>query len=399
MTNEMLAPYRGIRVIDMAQGLAGPYAAGMLAAMGADVVKVEPPEGDWGRLMGEVRDGHSTMGLPANWGKRALCVDGRSAQGKAVLRRLAEGADIVIESFRPGVMAKLGLDYASLSAARPGIVMASISGFGQDGPYVARPGTDTIMQAFSGMASMNRDATGTPRRVGMLAVDMVTGLYAGYALSAALFEQRASGTGRHLQISLLQAAAAFQLTASLQSHMRDGQTGTPVTAPSGFYPTRTGMMAVACLRDGMFVALAQALDHPEWIDDPRFCNNAARIAHSDALNVELAAIFSASDRNEWIERLGVAGVLCGPVNDYADLAGDEQVRHMGLFTEIDAPGLGPLPMVGLPGAGLSPADQTPDPAVGGHTCEVLAEAGYAADDIAALIDSGVCIQHAHEGKS
>ncbi|MES1925945.1 CoA-transferase family III family protein 46 [Salinisphaera sp. T31B1] len=383
-------------MLDLAQGLAGPYAAGMLAAMGADVVKVEPPEGDWARLMGEVREGHSTMGLPANWGKRAICVDARQPAGKAVLRRLAAEADVVVESFRPGVMTKLGLDYASLEAARPGIVLASISGFGQDGPYVARPGTDTIIQAFSGMASMNRDTTGTPRRVGMLAVDMVTGLYAGYALSAALFDQRVHGQGRHLQISLLQAAAAFQMTASLQSQMRDGRAGTPVTSPSGFYPTRNGMMAVACLRDGMFLALADALDRSQWAHDARYADNAGRIAHNDELNAELAAIFATRDREEWIERLNAAGVLCGPVNDYADLAGDPQVQHMGLFTEIDTPGLGPLPLAGLPCAGLSPADQRPDPPIGGHTRQVLVEAGYTPEEIGSLIDSGVCLHAAQE---
>lgn len=392
MSTDALQPYRGIRVLDLAQGLAGPYAAGMLAAMGADVIKVEPPEGDWGRLMGEARGGHSSMSLPANWGKRAICIDARRDDGRQVLQRLAGTADVVVESFRPGVMAKLGLGYAQLEARRPGIILTSISGYGQDGPHARRPGSDTIVQAASGMASMNRDASGTPRRVGMLAVDMVTGLYAGYAMSAALFEQRASGAGRHLQISLLQAATAFQMTALLQSLMRGGRAGTPTTSPSGFFPTRTGMMAVTCLRNAMFAKLCEAVDRPQWIDDPRFADNADRIANVETLHAELAAVLAEGDRADWIERFNAVGVLCGPVNEYADLVDDAQVRHLGLFTEVDAPGLGPLPLAGLPG-GAAPDTLAPDPPLGGHTRAVLAEAGYAAADIDALLAAGTCLDN------
>ncbi|WP_148045556.1 CaiB/BaiF CoA transferase family protein [Salinisphaera orenii] len=392
MSDAALQPYRGIRVLDLAQGLAGPYAAGMLAAMGADVIKVEPPEGDWGRLMGEARGGHSTMAAPANWGKRAICLDARSDEGRGVLHRLAGSADLVVESFRPGVMARLGLDYPRLAALRPGVILASISGYGQDGPYAKRPGSDTILQGASGMAAMNRGADGAPRRVGMLAVDMVTGLYAGYAMGAALFEQRASGAGRHLEISLLEAAAAFQMTALLQNLMRDGQAGTPTTAPSGFFPTRTGMMALTCLRNTMFEKLCDAVGRPEWAADPRFADNRDRIAHAETLHAELAAVLAEGDRADWIERFNAAGVLCGPVNEYADLVDDPQARHLGLFTEVEAPGLGPLPLVGLPGAGLTPDRLRPDPDLGGHTREILSEAGYTAAEVSTLIRAGTCLE-------
>lgn len=391
MSDKALQSYRGVRVLDLAQGLAGPYAAGMLAAMGADVIKVEPPEGDWGRLMGEVRGEHSTMGLPANWGKRAVCVDARHDDGRGVLQRLCGMADVVVESFRPGVMAKLGLDYVRLEARRPGIVLTSISGYGQDGPYARRPGSDTILQAASGMAAMNSDVmTGAPRRVGMLAVDMVTGLYAGYAIGAALFEQKTSGAGRHLQISLLQAATAFQMTALLQNLMRDGQAGTPITSPSGFFPTRTGMIAVTCLRNTMFGKLCEAIGRPGWVNDPRFSDNAARIANVETLHAELAAVLAEGDRDDWIERFNAVGVLCGPVNEYADLVNDAQARHLRLFTQVEAPGFGPLPLAGLPG-GAAPDALAPDPPLGGHTRAVLAEAGYPCDEIDSLLAEGVCL--------
>ncbi|GAB3677130.1 CaiB/BaiF CoA transferase family protein [Salinisphaera aquimarina] len=396
MTDNALQPYRGVRVLDLAQGLAGPYAAGMLAAMGADVIKVEPPEGDWGRLMGEARNGSSSMSLPANWGKRAICVDARSDEGKAVLHRLAEEADVIVESFRPGVLAKLGLGYERLAAERPGIIVVSISGYGQNGPHARRPGSDSIIQAVSGMASMNRDASGTPRRVGMLAVDMVTGLYAGFAMAGALFEQRASGQGRHLQISLIQAATAFQMTALLQNLMRDGQAGTPTTAPSGFFATRSGMMSVTCLRNAMFAKLCDVVGHPEWADDPRFATNNARIENIDALHAAMAVEFRERDRDDWVEQFNAVGVLCGPVNEYADLVADEQVRDMGVFTEVDTPALGVLPLAGLPGIGMTPDQQRPDPPLGGHTREVLAEAGYNESEIDALLAARVCLHDPRE---
>jgi crotonobetainyl-CoA:carnitine CoA-transferase CaiB-like acyl-CoA transferase len=393
MTDDALQPYRGVRVLDLAQGLAGPYAAGMLAATGADVIKAEPPEGDWGRLMGESRHGNGSMSLPANWGKRAVCVDARQAQGKAVLKRLAAGANVVVESFRPGVMARLGLDYETLSAEHPGLIFASISGFGQDGPYARRPGSDSIMQAMSGMAAMNRDASGKPRRIGMLVVDMVTATYAGFALSSALFEQRASGCGRHLEISLLEAASAFQMTALLQDRLREGDTGgTLATAPAGYFPTRTGMIAVTCVRETMFAALCQELGRPEWPDDPRFASNAERLRNVEALHQLIATELAARDREYWVERLNAAGVLCGPVNDYADLVADEQVRHVDLFAEVDTAEFGRLPFAALPGGTLQPGQLRPAPAIGGDTRAVLAEAGYGENEIAELLQGGICHQ-------
>jgi len=397
MSEEALQPYRGVRVLDLAQGLAGPYAAGMLAAMGADVVKVEPPEGDWGRLMGVAKGGHSSMGLPANWGKRAICVDARTDEGKAVLARLAADADVVIESFRPGVLARLGLSYDQLTQTRAGTILTSISGYGQDGPYARRPGTDTIIQAASGMANMNADSQGKPRKIGMLAADMVTGLYAGYVIGGALFEQRSSGAGRHIQISLMQATAAFQATAMLQGLLSGAQPGGPATAPSGFFPTRTGMIAVACLRHNMFIKLCDALGRPDWVEDSRFSDNAARLKNVDALHAQMAVILAERDGDDWIERLNAAGVLCGPVNDYADLVGDTQARHVGLFTEVETATLGKLPLVGLPGSGMTPDRQRPDPALGEHTREVLVETGYTPDEVDALLAGGICLERPQAG--
>jgi len=392
-TDDALTPYKGIRVLDFAQGLAGPYTAAMLAAMGADVIKVEPPEGDWGRLMGEVNGENGSMSLPANWGKRALCVDARKEQGRAVLKRLVRRADVVIESFRPRVMAKLGLDYDTLAAEQPAMIYVSISGYGEQGPYAGRAGSDSIIQAVSGMAVMNQDTEGTPRRIGMLAVDMLTATYAAFSISSALYEQRVNGSGRRLQISLLHAAAAFQMTSILQNVLRQGKSrGNLATAPSGFFPTRTGMIAVTCLRDSMFASLCEALNRREWSNDPLFSSNAARLHNVDKLHEEISAVLATRDREYWIERLNRSGVLCGPVNEYADLVKDEQVRYVNLFKKVDTPEFGPLPLVGLPGGGLQPDQQLPAPALGNHTRAILVEAGYNEMQIAELLRDKTCYQ-------
>ncbi len=360
--------------------------------MGADVVKVEPPEGDWARLMSVARHGSSTLSLPANLGKRSVCVDARTAEGKTVLRRLAEQADVVVESFRPGVLSKLGLGFDTLQNLRHDIVLASISGFGATGPYSRRPGSDSIIQAISGMAFMNQTSEGAPKRVGMLAVDMVAGLYAGFALSAAIFDQRMNGSGRHLELSLMEAAAAFQITPLLESLVQGGKRSTPVTVPSGLFPTRSGSIAVVCLHDKMFAALCETVGRPEWVEDMRFRDNRARQANAQALHAELGAVLASGDGKTWIERFNTAGVLCGQVNDYADIVEDEQARYLDLFTTLETRAFGDLPFVRLPGGGLGAEVLGTEPMIGENTRQVLSDIGFPNEQIDQLLAAQVCHQ-------
>tara|TARA_R110000823_G_scaffold106363_10_gene224933 strand:- start:19033 stop:20280 length:1248 start_codon:yes stop_codon:yes gene_type:complete len=385
-------PFSGVRVLDMSQGLAGPYAAQMLVMMGATVLKVEPPQGDWGRVMGVARDGHSSLSVSANWGKRAICVDARKEAGKDILKQLVRDSDIVLESFRPGVLDKMGVGYSVLEQLRPGIILGSISGFGSTGPHAKRPGSDSILQGATGMAMMNETEDGTPKRVGMLAVDMIAGLYAGFALSAAIHEQSATGQGRHLDLSLLGAASAFQAMPIIESHLQGGARNKHVTVPSGNFATSDGMISVVCLRNDMFVALAQAVEHPEWATDPRFVDNESRQTHAEEVHRLLASVFVLRSRSEWIERLNNAGVLCGPLNTYQELQQDPQVRFLDLMPMVAHGAFGDIPMPKFPGADLQTEELSPAPELGQHTCELLRESGYSSSEIDAFLASETCIQ-------
>ncbi|MEX0604523.1 MAG: CoA transferase [Marinobacter sp.] len=385
-------PFSGVRVLDMSQGLAGPYAAQMLVMMGAEVLKVEPPQGDWGRVMGVAREGHSSLSVSANWGKRAICLDARKPEGKAILKQLVRGADVVLESFRPGVLAKMDMSYPALESVRPGIILGSISGFGSTGPHAKRPGSDSILQGSTGMAVMNETDDGVPKRVGMLAVDMIAGLYAGFALSAAIHEQKATGLGRHLDLSLLGSAAAFQAMPLIESHLQGGVRNKHVTVPSGNFATSDGMISVVCLRNEMFVALAQAVERPEWAADPRFADNESRQIHAEEVHRMLAEVFVQRTRADWIERLNKAGVLCGPLNSYQELQQDPQVRFLDLMPMVAHGAFGSIPLPRFPGADLQAEDLSTAPGLGQHTCELLREAGYSQNEIDTFLMSDVCIQ-------
>ncbi|PHQ14513.1 CaiB/BaiF CoA transferase family protein [Marinobacter profundi] len=387
-----LLPFRGIRVLDVSQGLAGPYATQMLAMMGATVLKVEPPQGDWGRLMGLRREGHSTLSVSANWNKRAICVDARTDEGAEVLKRLAGQSDLVMESFRPGVIDKMGLGYEALCELRPGIILGSISGFGRSGPYAERPGSDSILQAITGMSVMNANAEGHPQRVGMLAVDMITGLYAGFALAAALYQQKTTGKGCHLDLSLLAGASAFQAMPMMESFLQNGQRSAHVTVPSGTFEASDGAMSVVCLRNEMFYALARVLGHPEWQQDLRFSENESRQRNATELHQLIAEVLVSRPRAHWIDRLNEAGVLCGPLNNYVDLLSDPQVRFLDLMPEVSHKAFGKIPFPRFPGAEPLVENLRPAPDLGEHTCEVLREAGYDEEGIASLVHAKACFQ-------
>jgi crotonobetainyl-CoA:carnitine CoA-transferase CaiB-like acyl-CoA transferase len=382
-------PYRGLRVLDLGQGVASPYCAMLLALYGAEVVKVEPPEGDWSRGLGPRHGGQTALSLTYNRGKRALCLDLKTVAGRAALRRLAERADILVEGFRPGVAARLGVGYASLAEANPRVIYVSVSGYGQDGPYAARPCTDSAAQAFSGFVSINRGPDGVPHRAAALLCDVATGLYAYQATATALYARRDTGTGRHIDISLMQGGAAL-LGHKLPEYLLAGGPPMAMNVPSGSYATTDGWIILALVNEAHYQRLVTVLGLPHLAADPRFTGFPARAAHEAELVPPIAAVLAGGSSAAWLDRLRAADIICDPVQDFSDWMSDPQVLHAVAATAIDQPGAGLVHVPRTPGA--SPAAEaalSPSPECGQHSREVLLEAGFGAAEVARLAGQGV----------
>lgn len=384
-------PYRGLRVLDLGQGVASPYCAMLLALYGADVVKVEPPGGDWSRGLGTRFAGgtQTAMSMTFNRGKRALQLDLKSEAGRAVLRRLALRADVLIEGFRPGVAARLGVGYDSLKAENPGLIFLSVSGFGQTGAYASRPCTDSAAQAFSGMVSVNSGADGTPHRIGALMCDVPTGLYAYHAVATALYARRDTGTGRWIDISLMNGAAAI-LGHKLAEYALGGGPPASMNAPAGTYRTTDGVISIALINEEQYRRLCTVLGRPELATDERFDSFPKRGAREAELVALIAPVVAGDSTEAWLGRLRAADLICDKVNDFGDWMADPHVQAAGANAAIEQPGVGTVPMPHTPGAlPATEAALTPAPACGQHSRDVLAEAGWGAAEIAALAEAGV----------
>ncbi|MGH7421727.1 MAG: CaiB/BaiF CoA transferase family protein, partial [Candidatus Rokuibacteriota bacterium] len=251
------APFAGLKVVDLSQGIAGPYSAMLLAQYGADVVKVEPPEGDWARGLGKKYGDLTAFAVAANLGKRSIVLDLKTEEGKETVRRLLATADVFLESFRPGVAARLGVGYPDVSALNPGIIYLSVSGFGQTGPDAERPAVDTVFQAFTGLMSVNRGADGIPHRVGVIVMDMATALSSFQAVAVALYARRDEPRGRYIESSLLRGGATIQAVSMIQHHLEGGKPQ-PGLTPSGTFKASDGWINLTILRDADFPALCEA---------------------------------------------------------------------------------------------------------------------------------------------
>jgi crotonobetainyl-CoA:carnitine CoA-transferase CaiB-like acyl-CoA transferase len=384
-------PYAGLRVLDLSQGIAGPYCATLLALQGADVVKVEPPAGDWGRRMGGGREGMTPIAIAGNLGKRGIALDATRSEGRDLLLDLAARADVVVQNSRPGVMERLGLGYADVAARNAQAIYLSISGFGPDGPEAGRPGTDSVLQSFTGIAWKNRDAQGTPRRVPVLVPDMATGIYAAQAVGAALWERSRTGKGRHVQISLMEACAALQAINVLEDAIFEHAPPPPTTVPSGVFRTADGWLTLVTISDEMFFAMLRVLGLDAWISDPRFAKLAERQANAALVNDEIARLLPARPTGDWLAAFAQADVLCAKIADYREFRASPQAAHAKLFREVVQPPYGKLPLTGTPGLGAAePLGRAP--ALGEHTFAVLREAGVPESTISALAAAGVILQ-------
>lgn len=399
MTNDVTwLPFAGLKVLDISQGIAGPYCAQILWQQGADVVKVEPPDGDWGRHVGVVRNGQSALSVCYNAGKRGVCIDARTAEGRRALRILAEQADVIVQNFRPGAAERMGVGHESLRAQRPDLVYVSISGYGADGPSSNAPASDSVMQADSGLMFSNQNESGEPARIGILLADIATGLYAAQACSAALYRRAMTGQGMHVSLSLFEACAALQANDMTAHAIAGARPVGAVSAPNRVFATADGRLSVLALNNDQFARLCRAMDRQSWLDDERFTDNAARMAHRDVLHAELAEQFATQPSEYWVARLSQEQVLHAPVRDYQQVAAHPQATHLGLFDTLEQPGIGAVPVVVAPGLGGRRAPQVA-PAIGAHTDSVLQQAGIDADQIQAWHDAGVIVQEGRHARA
>ena len=386
----------GIRVLDLSRVIAGPYCAMMLADLGADVVKVERPgRGDDMRYLGQAKDGMSLGFATINRNKRAIAVDLQHPEGLKIIVELARRADVVLENFVPGVAERLGLGYASLSASNPAVVYASVSGFGQDGPYARRPGYNTIAMGMSGLMALTGQPGDPPTRPGGSISDVAASYIAFGAVCAALVQRLRTGRGEHLDVSLLASSVALLPDPSAHyfatgvAPRRVGNRNPNVT-PAEAFEAADGFINVVILNPDQYEKFCRALGDEALMSEPRFATNEARIAHHPDFKARVEAALAKRPVAEWVERMLAAGIAAGPIYEFDQVFEDAQVRHMGMVRELEQPGLGTIRMLGFPFAvaGARPAVRRPAPRLGQHTREVLGELGMSASDIGHLVGIG-----------
>jgi crotonobetainyl-CoA:carnitine CoA-transferase CaiB-like acyl-CoA transferase len=383
------APLAGIRVVDLSQGIAGPYCAMLLAQQGADVVKVEPPGGDWARTLGARYGDQTAFSVVGNLGKRAIALDLKQDADRAVLHRLAARADVFIEGFRPGVAERLGVHHAAIRASNPDVVYLSVSGFGQTGPDRDRPAMDPVLQAFTGMIHANRGADGAPHRVVPIVVDMGTALYCAQAVLAALLGRQRSGGGAYIDASLMASAAALQ-SVHLMAHYLEGGRMRPGRAPSGCYRTADGWIQVTVLHDADFHTLCDLLEMPEGKDDPRFRTWQQRAEHVEELTRRLDERLARRPSAWWCERLRAAGIMHERVNSYLEFLEHPHVKATALVEWLEQPGVGTVPLPRAPGLPpLAAGDRRAvAPGLDQHREEILRELGLAQAAVGPAADHG-----------
>ncbi|MGB1546956.1 MAG: CaiB/BaiF CoA transferase family protein [Alphaproteobacteria bacterium] len=383
-------PLAGLSVLELAHGVAAPGAGALLAAYGADVVKVEDKEGDWSRHLGQAHEGVSPIFLANNRGKRSLALDLRNDAARDILGRLAARADVLIQNFRPGILGRLGLDAESLQAANPALVYASLTGFGEEGPYRDRAATDSIVQAISGLIDLNRGGDGAPHLLPIPVIDLATALNLFQAIVMALFVREKTGRGRRIEASLLETAAWLQ-AGGLAEHVATEGKPTNLAAPRAVVSTKDGRLAVVALDVGQFAKLCGAMKREDLLEDPRFASASARMANEAALLKVLQTAFAAKPTGEWVKALSAADVLFAPVNDFEAFLADPQVAARRLFASVAQPGMGRVPLPHVMGAKVF-ADGDGGlcaPGLGQHSRQVLDEIGFDGDAIERFLAEGV----------
>jgi len=382
---------QGVRIVDLTRILSGPFCTLLLADMGAEVIKVEPPGGDPLRAQGVIVEGLSWYFAAFNRNKRSIVLNLRSAAGKEALHRLIATADVVVDNFRPGVMADLGLDWPQLSALRPGIIHTSVTGFGERGPYADRPAFDFIAQAMSGFMSCNGTLETGPMRSGAPISDLVAGLYAALGTVAALYRRTQTGQGERVGVAMVD--GLLSLGAFLNANfLATGQLPVPtgndhaLVAPYGLFTAQDGEIAIAPSNDGVYAKFLQVLELEALLEHPDFRTNDLRVQHRTAINALINARIAQAPKAYWIETLNAAGVPCGVVMNLADVFADPQTLSQEMVRSVPHPGHGAVKMTGFP-LKFHEAPCTVRylvPELGAHTTGVLLALGYSAPEITTL---------------
>lgn len=376
---EFKPAFDGLRVIDLTQGLAGPYCAMLMAQNGADVVKVEPPEGDWSRRLGvPAGPDRSAAYVASNRGKRAIVADLKSSEGVEIVRALTRGADVFMESNRAGVAERLGLGYEALRAENENLIYMSITGFGQTGPYAGRPATDAILQAFSGLMMSNPDNDGAPKRIEFPVPDYTTGLIAYQTLVTALYGRAVHGGGRRLDVSLMQAMLLFQQQGLIAREIDPTPPRASPLPPTGTYTAADGYINISVVREKFFRSLCAVLGLSDMVDDERFDSIEGRRAHVEELLPPIERAVAARHLSDLAEAFAVADVPYAIVNDYQDAARDGHVAAVGGVAWQPLDGVPDLPFVNVPGCmPLKLNDNRARvPGLDGDRTEILAELNF-----------------------
>ena len=391
----MAGPLDGIRVLDLTQMISGPMATMILGDQGADVIKVEPPGiGDLTRAMGGRKRGLSPTFAVANRNKRSVVINLKEPRGVDLIKRMVTKADVFVQNFRPGAAARMGVGYEALREIRPDLIYVSISGFGEAGPYVRKRTYDPVIQALSGLMSIQADETGRPRMIRVIVPDKVTALTAAQAITAAIVARLRTGKGQHVRLAMLDAVVAFIWPESMPAYTFVGSQPAAVR-PAGtrdlVFQTTDGYITAAANSDAEWAGLARTVGHPEWIEDARFKHPADRIRNADVRLDLTAEIIRTKSSAEWLTAFDAAEVPCAPIQTRAELLSDPQVAANGLIVESEHPHAGrmrqPRPAARFE---ATPADlRRFAPALGEHTDTVLEEAGVPAGERAALRESGV----------
>ena len=394
----MIDHLKGLRVVDVSQNLAGPYCTQILADLGAEVIKVEPPTGDASRAWAPpLWGGRSPMFLSVNRGKRSIQIDLKSEEGKDLLWRLIDGADVFVQAFRSGVIERLGFDYESVRKRRPAMIYVSVTAYGPTGPLKDQPGYDPLMQAYSGIMSIT--GHDVPARVGASVVDFGTGMWGAMGVLSALHKRNATGEGSHVTTALLDTALGL-VSYHLTSHIATGEipkpmgSGFPMISPYRAFPTSDGALVIAAGNDATFQRLCEALGLPLLPTDSRFVSNPTRVEHRDALFDLLAEVIRPYTTKDLGRLLQDHSVPCSPIQDMADVVRDEQVEASGMLPRVDHPEIPDYRDIAMPlrWDGDRPETTRIPPGPGEHTREILSELGYEDGEIATLVADGIVLE-------